>query len=106
MAKGDQKTMGDSSPALQGDVPAVILTASEVLALIDPVDPDRVTHLGAGVYEAKWYDDAEARTDVTCLQAGPLITVIGDMYVPAGLPACIAIKFSVKYVPTISTVVQ
>jgi hypothetical protein len=35
-----------------------------------------------------------------------LITVIGDIYVPAGLPACIAIKFSVKYVPTISTVVQ
>jgi hypothetical protein len=106
MAKGDQKTMGDSSPALQGDVPAVILTASDVLALIDPVDPDSVTHLGAGVYEAKWYDDAEGRTDLACLQAGSLINVIGDMYVPAGLPAWIAIKFSVKYVPTISTVVQ
>jgi hypothetical protein len=47
MAKGDQKTMGDSSPALHADVPTVILTASEVLSLIDPVDPDSVTHLGA-----------------------------------------------------------
>lgn len=37
-----------------------ILTVSQVLELIAPVDPDNVHHVGQGVYEARWLRDHPA----------------------------------------------
>ncbi|MBN1964851.1 MAG: hypothetical protein JW910_09400 [Anaerolineae bacterium] len=56
----------------------IILSASEVLDLIDPCDPDNLTHLGQGVYRASWIRPVPPMEPVI-LRRTPGITIREDV---------------------------
>lgn len=70
-----------------------LLTASEVLEIIDPVDPDSLQCF-KGTWMAKWHPPVLGG-DIEALKRTPGIEIVKDEYEPENLPGWVAILFRV-----------
>lgn len=67
---------------------------NEVWKLIEPVVPDVLVELQAGVYEARWWKPVPWK-DVEMLLHTEVVIVVVEPYEPAELPNGCAVRFSV-----------
>jgi len=70
------------------------LTGSQVLEIIDPVDPDNLQSFTPGVWTAKWCPPVLGG-DIEALKHTPGIEIVKDEYEPKNLPGWVAIDFVV-----------
>ncbi|HEY9282354.1 MAG TPA: hypothetical protein VIP46_02770 [Pyrinomonadaceae bacterium] len=87
---------GDDAPARE------IVAVEEALAIIAPVDPDSVVHLGRGIYEARWVTDGSEAWEAASQLArmGPRIRVVAESpHRPEGLPRGLALEFEIAPLP-------
>lgn len=83
-----------------------IISAGDVLEIIDPVDPDNVFHLGDGIYEARWMDKEIAAEEITQLcnvHRARIVIVSEAPFRPEGLPTWVAVQFCVIPLPIQTT---
>ncbi len=72
----------------------VILSTFDILEIIDPIDPEKITHVGEGIYRALWCPPVPTG-QVGALQDTDRITVITETYNPVHLPTWLAVWFVV-----------
>jgi hypothetical protein len=70
----------------------LILPATEVLQHIEPVDPDRIQHVGNGVYELLWFPPI-LEMDIEVLRRTPGVTIVEE-FEPANLPGWTGVRFT------------
>ncbi len=89
-------TKADPPPANERE----IMPTGIVLEIIAPVCPDNLQHVGQGVYEAKWIEDArgEAQAEIEQLRQVNRVTLLTDIYRPENLPSWIAVQFCIEHV--------
>lgn len=73
----------------------IIIPTSQVLDLIDPVDPDNLRHVGAGIYEALWCPPV-LEMDIEVLKRTPRVEIKGEVFEPELLPGWAAIRFTIQ----------
>lgn len=71
----------------------MILTPSEVLKMIDPVDPDSL-YCNKGTWVAKWCPPVLGG-DIEALKHTPGIKIVCDEFEPENLPGWAAVMFLV-----------
>lgn len=72
----------------------MLLTGTDVLEIIDPVDPDNLQPFN-GVWVAKWAPPVLGG-DIEALRRTPGVTIVKDEYEPDNLPGWSAIDFIVN----------
>ncbi len=76
-----------------------ILTPEELLRELTPADPDSVSYVGDGLYEAKWGDYSMAEEDIEYIRKNlsDRVEIAGEAYQPSGYPPrWTAVKFRIK----------
>ena len=79
-----------------------ILSTAEVLEIIEPVDPDKLTHQGDGVYEARWQDLETAAEEIARLanmNIARVVVISPAPYRPEDLPTWVAVEFCIIPLP-------
>jgi hypothetical protein len=71
---------------------SVLVTVSDILRKIDPVDPESIVPLGDGWYEARWCSPVPVM-DLEVLRRTEGIEVFGEPFEPDGLPGWMAMRF-------------
>jgi len=72
-----------------------ILPVSELLPLIEPVDPDNLYHTGQGIYRAIWLTKNINNWELYVLQHTDRITITRGPFTPPAMPAFTAVEFTV-----------
>lgn len=72
----------------------IVLSGSDVLAIIDPVDPENLAHMGNGIYRAMWCPPIPC-LDVELLQHTKRVQIEKQAYEPAWLPGWLAVHFTI-----------
>lgn len=75
------------------------MTPSEVLAMIDPVDPDNLKRLEGNRYEALWSSASPSTMDIEILRRTPGVEWVGSSYEPSHLRGWTAVQFGIEQVP-------
>jgi hypothetical protein len=70
------------------------LSRSAIWKLLAPAQPDHLTDLGDGVFEARWWTPVPMM-DLEILQRTAGIQVMGEAFEPPELPCGLALRFSV-----------
>lgn len=84
------------------DIPEEVLPPADLLELLNPVDPDKLQHVGDGVYEAQWSLQNTGRfADLDILAITPAVKLIGTTFEPEGLPGWTAVRFTYTQQPEV-----
>ncbi len=70
----------------------VILSTFDILEIIDPIDPEKITHVGGGIYRALWCPPVPM-DQVGALKNTARIKVITKTYNPMHLPTWLGVWF-------------
>ena len=74
---------------------ALMLSSSEVLGIIDPIDPENLQSDGKGVWTAKWAPPVPI-WQIEALCGGTSgVHIVANVYQPDNLPNWAAVEFSV-----------
>lgn len=79
-----------------------ILSPGDVLEIIEPLDPDNLLHVGNGVFEARWLDEAAGAEEIAklCNEHRRRVVVVSERPErPEGLPRAISIRFCIIALP-------
>lgn len=79
-----------------------ILSTADVLEIIEPVVPDKLMHIGDGVYEGQWQDEQTGVEEIARLanmDLGRVVVISEAPGRPEGLPTWISVQFCIIPLP-------
>lgn len=85
------------------DITAQVMPTADLLELLNPINPQRLQHIGDGIYEAVWTPEAiaaeEYSSDLEILGITTAVQLIGPAFEPENLPGWAGVCF--RYAPPV-----
>lgn len=64
----------------------IIMSVTDIFKIIEPADPDSISHIGNGYYEASWSPANPHEMDIALIRGTEGITITHEPFRPENMP--------------------